>query len=101
MSHRRQEIERLRNRIAEVVAQREAIKQEIATGALRGTQGLRRLEPLDRELSTLDSAFKQRWDAQQAGRPLSERALECHDHRDNPCSGYDKKPRPERPNKGD
>lgn len=90
-----QEIERLRNRIAEVVAQREAIKQEIATGTLPGIQGLRRLEPLDRELSTLDSAFKQQWDTQHtACSPLPERAPECHDHGDNPCSGYDKNPRP-------
>ena len=59
------ELQRLRQRIAEVAAQREAIKQAIEAGRLPPSQGLRQLEPLDRELSALDSAFKQRWDAQQ------------------------------------
>lgn len=59
------EMQRLRQRIAEVVAQREAIKQAIESGTLSPARGLRQLEPLDRELSELDSAFKQRWDAQQ------------------------------------
>jgi hypothetical protein len=59
------ELQRLRQRIAEVAAQREAIKQAIESGRLPASQGLRQLEPLDRELSALDSAFKQRWDAQQ------------------------------------
>ena len=59
------ELQRLRQRIAEVAAQREAIKQAIESGQLPASQGLRQLEPLDRELSALDSAFKQRWDAQQ------------------------------------
>lgn len=59
------EMERLKARIAEMAARRDAIKRAIETGELSAARGLRQLEPLDRELSELDTAFKQRWDAQQ------------------------------------
>ncbi len=59
------ELQRLKSRIAEVVAEREALKQAIESGRLGMAEGLRRLEPLDNELSALDSAFKRGWDAQQ------------------------------------
>jgi len=60
-----EELQRLRPRIAEVVAARDALKREIETGAVAAAEGLRRLERLDAELSALDTAFKQRWDSQQ------------------------------------
>jgi hypothetical protein len=59
------ELARLKQRIAEVVAERDTLKLAIESGKLGTAEGLRRLEPLDTELSALDSAFKQRWDAQQ------------------------------------
>jgi len=59
------ELQRLKQQIAEVVAQREAIKAAIEAGKLSATEGLRRLAPLDDTLSRLDTAFKQLWDAQQ------------------------------------
>jgi predicted nuclease with TOPRIM domain len=59
------ELSRLKQRIAEVAAERDALKQAIESGELGTDEGLRRLEPLDTELSTLDTAFKQRWDTQQ------------------------------------
>lgn len=59
------ELQRLKQEIAEVAAQREAIKAAIESGNLPASEGLRRLAPLDERLSALDSAFKQRWDAQQ------------------------------------
>jgi len=60
-----EELQRLRRRIAEVVAARDALKRAIETGATGASEGLRRLERLDAELSVLDTAFKQRWDSQQ------------------------------------
>ncbi len=59
------ELQRLKQRIAEVVSERDALKRQIESGALNAGEGLRRLERLDAELSKLDSAFKQRWDARQ------------------------------------
>jgi hypothetical protein len=59
------ELQRLKRRIAEVAAEREALKQAMEAGRLVMAEGLRRLQPLDDELSELDSAFKQAWDAQQ------------------------------------
>jgi hypothetical protein len=59
------ELQRLKQQIAEVVAQREAIKSAVESGNLSAGEGLRRLAPLDERLSALDSAFKQGWDAQQ------------------------------------
>ncbi len=59
------ELQRLRRRIAEVVAARDALKQDIEQARIGAAGGLRRLERLDMELSALDTAFKQRWDSQQ------------------------------------
>jgi predicted nuclease with TOPRIM domain len=59
------ELSRLKQRIAEVVAERDALKQAIESGELGTAEGVRRLEPLDTELSALDTSFKQRWDTQQ------------------------------------
>jgi predicted nuclease with TOPRIM domain len=59
------ELERLKQCIAEVVANRESLKQDIESKHISASEGLRRLEILDRELSALDSAFKKIWDAQQ------------------------------------
>ncbi|MEJ2395293.1 MAG: hypothetical protein P8045_08060 [Candidatus Thiodiazotropha sp.] len=59
------ELSRLKQRIAEVVAERDALKQAIESGQLEAAEGVRRLEPLDTELSALDTSFKQRWDTQQ------------------------------------
>jgi predicted nuclease with TOPRIM domain len=59
------ELSRLKQRIAEVVAERDALKQAIESGHLEAAEGVRRLEPLDTELSALDTSFKQRWDTQQ------------------------------------
>ncbi len=70
MSHPQQlppetEPQRLKAHIAEVVTEREALKQAIESGRLGAAEGLRRLEPLDNELSALDSAFKREWDVRQ------------------------------------
>jgi len=59
------ELQRLKQEIAQIVMQREAIKEAIVSGNLPASQGLRQLPPLDTTLSQLDSAFKQLWDAQQ------------------------------------
>jgi hypothetical protein len=59
------ELQRLKAHIAEVVTEREVLKRAIESGRLGAAEGLRRLEPLDNELSALDTAFKRDWDAQQ------------------------------------
>lgn len=59
------ELQQLKARIAEVVAEREALKRAIESGRLGAAEGLRRLELLDNELSALDTAFKRDWDARQ------------------------------------
>ncbi|MET0066938.1 MAG: hypothetical protein ABW076_11400 [Candidatus Thiodiazotropha sp.] len=59
------QLDQLRQQIAEVVAQRDALKQAIETHQIPASQGLRKLTQLDERLSQLDSAFKQGWDAQQ------------------------------------
>ena len=56
---------RLKTRIAEVVAERESIRQAIETGRMSAAEGSHRLVPLDSELAELDSAFKQDREAQQ------------------------------------
>ncbi len=58
-------LDQLRQQIAEVVAQRDALKQAIESRQVPASQGLRTLIELDERLSKLDSAFKQGWDAQQ------------------------------------
>jgi hypothetical protein len=57
-----QEIQRLKARIAQVWARRESLKQALADGAMRPSQGLRELEAVDRELAGLDTRFKLLWD---------------------------------------
>ncbi|MET0028772.1 MAG: hypothetical protein ABW101_14180 [Candidatus Thiodiazotropha sp.] len=59
------QLDQLRQQIAEVVAQRDALKQAIEAQQVPASQGLRTLVELDERLSQLDSAFKQGWDAQQ------------------------------------
>jgi hypothetical protein len=66
MSRTEQEIEQIRTSIAEVYARRERLKQELETGAVPTRDGFTRLDEIDRELSELDSRFKQLWDATRA-----------------------------------
>ena len=66
MSRQEQEIEQIKARIAEVYARRERLKKELETGAVTPRDGFTRLDEIDRELSELDSRFKQRWDAARA-----------------------------------
>lgn len=67
MSRPEQEIEHIKARIAAVYARRERLKQELETGAVAPRDGFTRLDDTDRELSELDSRFKQLWDAARAG----------------------------------
>ena len=57
----------LKQRIATVFGDREALKGVMERGELSPRAGLARLEPLDRELSALDTAFKALWDAGRQG----------------------------------
>jgi uncharacterized protein YaaN involved in tellurite resistance len=56
-------LEALKLQIADVVAQRDALKQAIESGRQAASEGLRKLVLLDEKLSKLDTAFKQGWDA--------------------------------------
>ncbi len=60
-----QEIQRVKDCIAAVYAQRERLKTELETGVLAPRAGFAQLEATDRELSGLDSRFKLLWDAAQ------------------------------------
>ena len=62
MSSHTQQIEQIKARIAAVYAGRERLKQELETGAVAPRDGFTRLDVIDRELSELDSRFKQLWD---------------------------------------
>ena len=62
MSIHEQEIDHIKSRIAAVFARRERLKQELETGAVATRDGFTRLDEIDRELSELDSRFKQLWD---------------------------------------
>jgi hypothetical protein len=64
-----QEISQLKDRIAQVYAQRERLKRELETGVLATRTGLRQLDETDRLLSALDTRFKALWDAAQQSRP--------------------------------
>jgi hypothetical protein len=66
MSNPEQEIQQVKQRIAEVYAHREQLKAELQSGVLAPRAGLARLEETDQELSALDSRFKQLWDARKA-----------------------------------
>lgn len=61
-----QEMQHLKGRIAQVYAQREALKKDLEAGAVPVRAGLARLGEIDSELSGLDTNFKQLWDARQA-----------------------------------
>jgi hypothetical protein len=65
----RQEISQLKDRIAEVYAQRERLKRELETGVLAPRAGFIQLNETDRLLSALDTRFKTLWDAAQQNRP--------------------------------
>lgn len=60
------EIQQIKQRIAAVYAQREALKLALEQGGLTPRAGFAQLEATDLELSGLDSRFKQLWDAAQA-----------------------------------
>lgn len=68
MSNPEQEIQQVKQRIAEVYARREQLKAELQSGAIAPRVGLARLDETDQELSALDSRFKRLWDAQRANR---------------------------------
>lgn len=61
-----QELLSLKSRIAQVWARRESLKKNLDTGNTPIQLGLRQLEAADRELSELDSRFKQLWDSANA-----------------------------------
>lgn len=58
-----QELLSLKSRIAQVWKRRESLKMNLDTGNMPIQLGLRQLEAADRELSELDSRFKQLWDS--------------------------------------
>jgi hypothetical protein len=64
------EIGQLKDRIAQVYAQREQLKQALATGSLAPRAGLQQLDAIDRQLSLLDTRFKEKWDAARQGDPV-------------------------------
>lgn len=59
------DIDRIKQRIAEVYARREQLKHALKTGALAPRAGLQQLDETDRLLSQLDTRFKKLWDAAQ------------------------------------
>ncbi len=65
------EIQGLKDRIAQVWAQREAAKRALESGATPFREGMRHLEATDRELSELDLRFKRLWDASKASAPAT------------------------------
>jgi len=56
------EISQLKDRIAQVYAQRERLKLALETGALAPRAGFQQLDETDRLLSQLDSRYKELWD---------------------------------------
>lgn len=58
-----EEMNRLREQIAQTVSHRDALKAAIANGDVPARKGLRDLIEVDARLSELDSRFKQFWDA--------------------------------------
>lgn len=57
------ELQHLKQRIAQVYARREALKRDLEAGGPGLRESLRVLDDTDRELSALDTRFKQLWDA--------------------------------------
>ena len=55
-------LDHLRSQIAQTVAQRDSLKQDIEYGNLPAREGFRKLIDVDARLSTLDSQFKRLWD---------------------------------------
>lgn len=60
------EMRELKALIAQVYARREGLKRDLESGAIPARAGLAQLEANDRELSGLDSRYKQLWDAARA-----------------------------------
>lgn len=60
------ELHDIKQRIAQVYARREVLKQRLERGEGSPREAFARLDATDRELSELDSRFKQLWDARQA-----------------------------------
>lgn len=54
----------LRNQIAETVRGRDTLKQDIESGSVAASRGVRELVAIDEKLSQLDTRFKQLWDSQ-------------------------------------
>ncbi|MGF1548571.1 MAG: hypothetical protein ACFCUG_14725 [Thiotrichales bacterium] len=69
---------RLKARIAAVYAERESLKAALEAHSIAPREGFGELERIDRELSDLDSRFKQLWDArhlrENRGRAVSNHA---------------------------
>ncbi len=57
------ELQLVKQRIAAVYAQREQLKRALECGAVAPRAGFAQLEAVDQTLSSLDSRFKQLWDA--------------------------------------
>ncbi len=57
------ELTQLKSRIAQVYAQREAMKRALESGTVPPRAGLDQLETIDRALSGLDARYKVLWDA--------------------------------------
>lgn len=57
-----QRMKELRQKISLVYADRERLKQDLDNGNIKPLTGLRELENIDRELSSLDTEFKSLWD---------------------------------------
>ena len=62
-------LQRLREQIADTVAQRDALKHAIEQQTIATRQGLRELEVVDARLSRLDTQFKALWDATRTPSP--------------------------------
>jgi hypothetical protein len=61
------ELRLVKDRIATVYARREQWKQALERGVVAPRVGFTQLEETDRELSGLDSRYKQLWDAARRG----------------------------------
>lgn len=65
-----QEMQQIKDRIAEAYARRERLKHALASGTLAARTGLAQLDEVDRTLSELDSRYKALWDAAHPRTPL-------------------------------
>jgi hypothetical protein len=64
--HAEQEMQQVKNRIAQVYSRREQLKQALERGELTPRAGLMQLDATDLELSGLDSHYKRLWDEARA-----------------------------------